>query len=232
LKLGIMQPYFFPYIGYFELIYRTDRWVVFDIVQYNKKSWMNRNRVLHPSKGWQYINLPAQKHEHGTLIHQIRAADPDKAFERISGQLEHYRKRAPYFREVMDLLRRSRESASERLVDINVAGLKAVCDYLGIDFDYSLCSEMQLDLISVEHAGQWALKIASQLGADEYLNPPGGKEIFDRAEWEAASIRLSFTEMRDFSYACGDYEFEPNLSILDVLMWNDPETVVGAISGA
>ena len=231
MKLGIMQPYFFPYIGYFELILRTDKWVVFDIVQYNKKSWMNRNRVLHPTQGWQYISLPVQKHDHGTRIHQIHAVDPASAFTRIAGQLEHYRKHAPYFRQVMQLLESVQGTGSDRLVDLNVAGLSAVCNYLGIEFNYSMCSEMDLDLGEVGHAGQWALHIASNMGADEYINPPGGKEIFEPAEWEAASIKLSFTDLPEFTYDCAHYDFEANLSILDVLMWNSPDTIVRVIGG-
>jgi hypothetical protein len=231
MRLGIMQPYFFPYIGYFELIGRTDRWVVFDVVQYNDKSWMTRNRILHPTEGWQYINLPVIKAPHGTPIHQIRAKDKGAAHKRIRGQLEHYRKHAPHFADAIAVLDLAFSSPSDRLVDINVAGIKAVCAYLRIAFEYSVCSTMDIDLRGVEHAGQWALKISSQLGATEYINPPGGRAIFKQDEWDQAGIRLSFTELPDLTYSCAPYEFVAGLSILDVLMWNDADTVRSAVLG-
>jgi hypothetical protein len=229
MKLGIMQPYFFPYIGYFELIARTDRWVVFDIVQYNAKSWMSRNRILHPQRGWQYINVPVAKAPHRTAISQIRIKDRAAALQRVIGQLDHYRGQAPYFGRVRDLVQSAFAIGSDRLVDLNVAGMVAVCDYLGIGFRYSLCSQMGLDLSSVEHAGQWALEIARQLKASAYLNPPGGRDLFHPHEWEEAGIRLEFMSMPQYRYVCPPYEFVENLSILDVLMWNDPVKVAQAL---
>jgi hypothetical protein len=229
MRLGIMQPYFFPYLGYFELIARTDRWIVFDAVQYNPKSWMNRNRILHPTQGWQYITVPVAKAPHGTAISKIRIKDRDAALQRILGQLDHYRKRAPYFHQVRELVQSAFATSSDRLVDLNVSGLAAVCGYLRINFDYSLCTATGLDLGGIEHAGQWALKIAQQLGASDYLNPPGGKELFRQDEWDAAGIRLSFTDMNDFRYDCSPYAFVENLSIIDVLMWNDAAAVLEAV---
>ena len=231
MKLGIMQPYFFPYIGYFELIAKTDYWVVFDVVQYNDRSWMNRNRILHPKAGWQYIQVPVAKTPHGTPIHRIRLKDRAAAQTRLLGQLDHYRKHAPYFRQVIDVVHASFAESSDRLVDLNVAGLASVCAYLGLEFRFSLCSETDLDLEGIEHPGQWALRIAEKLGASEYINPPGGRDLFRQSEWEAASIRLRFTEMPSFSYPCGPYPFIDNLSILDVLMWNRPAEIVAAFGG-
>lgn len=224
-----MQPYFFPYLGYFELIANTDRWVVFDVVKYNDKSWMSRNRILHPSRGWQYINLPVAKAEHGTPIHAICAKDKAAARDRIRGQLEHYRRRAPHFDAVMNLVDAAFSGSSDRLVDINFNGIAAVCARLEIEFKADLCSKLDLDLDSVEHAGQWALHIARQLGANEYLNPPGGRDLFRPEEWASAGIRLRFTELPDFAYSCAPYQYVEHLSILDVLMWNEPGVVRRAL---
>lgn len=232
MKLGIMQPYFFPYMGYFELICRTDRWIVFDVVQYNPKSWMNRNRILHPKEGWQYIGMPVEKTSRGTLIRDVLVKDRSAAQVRILGQLAHYKKHAPYFNQVSELVRIAFEASnSQRLVDVNISGLKAVSDYLGIRFDWSLCSEMDLKLDDIEHPGQWALKIAMQLGAREYINPPGGKAIFEHEEWEQAGITLRFTELPNFKYDCRPYAHVDHLSILDVLLWNDPGAVLEELQG-
>jgi hypothetical protein len=221
-----MQPYFFPYLGYFELIARTDKWVIFDVVQYNSKSWMNRNRILHPTKGWQYVGVPVQKASRGTLIKDILVKDLSASLERTLGQLQHYKKHAPYFNEVTELVIKSFSSSkSDRLVDLDVAALVETCAYLTIPFNWSLCSEMNLQLDNIKHPGQWALRISEELGANMYLNPPGGKEIFAPEEWDNAGIELQFTEMPVYHYDCSPYNFIEYLSILDVLMWNAPESV-------
>ena len=91
--LGIMQPYFFPYVGHFELIHLSDDWIVFDVVKYQPKSWMNRNRVLHPKAGWQYVSAPVEKRGESGLIRDVRLVDPAAALARIIGQIDHYRLR-------------------------------------------------------------------------------------------------------------------------------------------
>src|SRR5580693_8893111 len=95
MRLGIMQPYLFPYPGYFDLINRCDRWVVFDTAQYIRHGWVNRNRILHPTSGWQYIIVPLKKHERETPINQIETQPYEQWASRILGQLQHYKKKAP-----------------------------------------------------------------------------------------------------------------------------------------
>ena len=97
MKLGIMQPYLFPYLGYFDLIHCTDRWIVFDTAQYIRHGWINRNRILHPTSGWQYFIIPVKKQSRNTPICDIQVSDNPGWRARVLGQLEHYRKRAPYF---------------------------------------------------------------------------------------------------------------------------------------
>jgi hypothetical protein len=219
-----MQPYFFPYIGYFNLIFQTQKWIVFDVVQYNQKSWMNRNRILHPNNGWQYITAPVKKNSRDTLIKDIEITDKETILNRILGQLSHYKKKAKYYTSVIDLIIKGFNSTkSDKLTDLNISTLQAVCNYLTIDFNWSKCSEMDFDFSNVNHPGQWALEISKQLGARKYINPPGGKDIFIPKEWEEAGIDLVFTKMPQFSYPCSSYKFVENLSILDVLMWNSSE---------
>jgi len=225
MRLGIMQPYFFPYIGYFELMYRTDRWVVFDTAQYIRHGWVSRNRILHPTEGWLYIIVPTKSHQRETPIDQIRIREDGRWRHKILGQLQHYRKRAPYFDDVFDLISSCLQDSDGSLARLNVRSLLRVCDYLDIPFRRSLFSEMDLELGPIEGPGDWALRIAESMGASEYINPPGGAELFDRSKFEAAGIVLTIQEPVDFVYTCGGYEYEPNLSIVDVLMWNSPEAV-------
>lgn len=217
--LGMMQPYFFPYLGYFELIAASDRWVVFDVVKYNKRTWLNRNRMLHPHQGWQYISIPVHRTPLGTAIKDVRVIDPDSARSLILRQLDHYRRRAPYFEQVASLIVTAFSNASsDRLVDINVATLTETCFYLNLSFNWTLCSELELAPDGIEHPGQWSLRAAQQLGAQEYVNPPGGRAIFRPEEWRRAGIKLTFTSLQPFHYACIPFEHVDHLSILDVLM--------------
>ena len=148
------------------------------------------------------------------------------ALARILGQLDHYKKHAPHFRRVVELVQAAfNATESDRLLDLNMVSLEATCSYLGIDFNWSPCSEMNLDLGGIEHPGQWALRIASQLGAQEYINPPGGRNLFDHSEWAKAGICLEFNGLPSLRYQCDPYEFIEHLSILDVLMWNEPNRV-------
>jgi hypothetical protein len=232
LILALMQPYFFPYIGYFELIARSDRWVVFDVAQYTPQSWMNRNRVLHPKEGWQYINVPVRKAAADTPIRDILLVDKNEALAHMLGQMSHYRGRAPHCAAVLDLVRGAFSRAtSEKLADLNAATLTVTCEYLGIPFNWSLCSELHLDPGEIEHAGQWGLRVSQRLGASVYLNAPGGRAIFRAEEWQAAGIELRFIELPAFRYDCSPYAYVEHLSILDVLMWNRPETVAAALRG-
>jgi hypothetical protein len=227
LTLGIMQPYFFPYLGYFDLINRTDRWIVFDVVKYAPKSWMNRNRILHPSEGWQYISIPVDKRAGDGVIKNVKILDVGAAQHKIRGQIEHYRKGgAPYFSAVARLLDECFSGLQGNLLrDVNVRSLALVCDYLGITFNCTNLSEMSLELPVIQHPGQWALEISCALGADVYLNPPGGRDIFRADEWKDRNIRLGFTNLVSFVYPTRHYSFIEHLSIIDVLMWNSPETV-------
>lgn len=226
---GIMQPYFFPYLGYFDLISRCDTWVVFDIAQYTPRSWMTRNRVLHPSKDWMYVGCEV----HGSQnmkISDVMLKDPAASQKKMLGHLTHYKKRAPYYKAVVNLVQRSFDNLkSNALTEMNVSALQSVCQYLDIPFAPIVASEAQFDLPKVAHPGQWALEISTALGADEYLNPPGGKEIFRPQEFAERGIRLGFTNVPQFSYGCRGFEFVPSLSILDVLMWNAPEDVRAAL---
>lgn len=222
MTLGIMQPYFFPYAGHFDLINRTDRWVVFDVVQYRPKSWMNRNRILHPVTGWQYVTVPVRAHARTAPISAIEVADLPRARDRILAQLAHYRnRRAPYYDQTLELVRRCFDACTTgRLCELNVASLRVVCDYLDIRFAPLVLSQAGLALPPIEKPGSWALEIATLLGADEYVNPAAGMHLFDRSEFARRGITLTAVEPVPLRYAGRTAPEDDPLSILDVLMWN------------
>lgn len=230
MKLGIMQPYFFPYLGHFSLIAAVDEWIVFDITQYTPKTWMNRNRILHPKEGWQYITVPLSNSSITIKTHEARILNLSEAKTNIAGKLSHYKKKAPYFEAVNALVNEVFDSATDdSLVHLNVLGLKAVCRYLDIPFNYRICSEMNLSLPDNLGPGDWALEICSQLGATSYINPAGGQDLFDPAAFARRGVSLQFAQPKELVYDTSPYQYESGLSILDVLMWNPPAVVAEAV---
>jgi WbqC-like protein family len=223
--VGIMQPYFFPYLGYFDLINRSDRWIVFDTPQYMREGWVNRNRILHAREGWQYIIVPLKKHAQETPINQIEAVEFPDWRRKIINQFTHYRGRAPYYKQTIALLEDCFSSGERNLSRLNVICLAAVCRHLGIAWAPEIFSEMHLELGPVAGAADWALRIAESVKATEYLNPPGGATLYDAQRFSRYGIRLHLQENFDFEYACPGFSYVPKLSVLDVLMWVSPAAV-------
>jgi len=225
MKLGIMQPYFFPYLGYFDLINCSDKWIVFDSVQHIRHGWVNRNRILHPKTGWQYITVPLRKYKRNTIIKDIEISGDIKWRQRILGQVQHYKKRAPYFSETYKFLEQCFAARERSISRLNVSILDKVCSYVGIPFDYEYFSEMQLELGPVEAPDEWALRISEAIEAEEYVNPSGGSALFNSSKFEALGIKLTIRNIPPLEYSCRGYKFIPWLSIIDVLMWNPPNKV-------
>lgn len=228
MRMAIMQPYFFPYVGHFSLIAACDEWVVFDVCQYAKRGWMNRNRILHPTGGWQWVTVPLSQAGMGMRTDAATLLEPGETCRRVLGQLSHYRA-APYFEAVREVVRGVFQDGGTSLVSLNVRGLAAVCRHIGLPFRYRVASALGLALPDAPGAGGWAPAICAALGATAYVNPIGGRVLFDPLEFERRGIELGFLDARPFEYRTGRFGFEPGLSMLDVLMWNAPETVLEAV---
>lgn len=232
MKLGIMQPYFFPYFGHFALIAAVDEWIVFDVTQYTPKTWMNRNRILHPKEGWQYLNVPLANSSISIRTHEARVLDPAGAQASILGKLTAFRRHAPFHAPVCELVRAAfAGAADDSLCSLNVSTLRTVCSYLGIPFSYRICSQLDLEFPDPMEAGDWAPFVCNALGATGYVNPAGGRALFDPATFARIGVTLEFADVAEFSYDPAPFCYEPHLSIVDVLLWNAPERVADALRG-
>jgi hypothetical protein len=227
MRLGMMQPYFFPYVGYFSLIHATDYWVVFDTAQYRRRAWVNRNRMLSDNlEGWNYIRIPVTHSPRETRICDIRIDDTQAWIDQLIDQLQIYRqRRAPYYGDVIDWLRAALHKAhgihghgdfSRTLIDL----LEETCRHINLPFPCQIFSQMNLNLPDELPAGEWALEVARSLGAETYINAPGGRELFSPRQFSEASISLQILKPRLTAYRQGCSQFIPGLSILDLLMWN------------
>lgn len=226
MKLAIMQPYFLPYLGYFSLIKHTDEFILFDTVQFIRHGWIERNRILKPSNGWQYIMVPLKKHSRETLIKDIEINNDQQWKEKILAQLQHYKKQAPYFSNVIDILNEIFSKEYATIVDLNLASLKTVCNYLGINTPIQVFSLMNIDIEPANAPDEWALNICKALGnVDEYWNLPGGQSFFNKKKYENAGINLKFHSAIITEYDQKRNVFEPGLSILDVMMFNSVDEI-------
>lgn len=225
-----MQPYFFPYAGHFALISSVDRWIVFDISQYTPKTWMNRNRILHPSRGWQYITVSLSNSSQSIKTFEARVLDLETTKISTAGKISHYKKYAPYFIEVNNLVNNAFKGIkSGSLVNLNIKTLKLVCEYLHIPFAYTKASELGLDYPSDLGPGDWAPYICKMIGAKEYVNPVSGKELFTPSAFHKNGITLLFAEFNSFIYNTDPFCSEPDLSVIDAMMWNSPATIQNAL---
>lgn len=226
-KVAIMQPYFFPYVGYFSLIKHTDQFILFDPVQLIRHGWIERNRILKQNEGWLYIKVPLIKGEgRDTLIQDTLVDNSQEWKNKIISQLAPYKKVAPYFRTVQEVIQKSLDHDFTKITQVNKATLEAVCEYLGFKKELPVFSEMNLTIERPTAPDEWALNICKALGdVDQYWNPPGGQSFFDKSKYDEAGIDLKFQKVNLEPYDQKRQPFEAGLSVVDVLMFNSPEEV-------
>jgi hypothetical protein len=223
MKLAIMQPYFFPYIGYFQLIKSVDEFVIYDNIQYTKKGWINRNRIL-VNQSDDYITLPLKKdsdylHVNQRYLSDNWAVDRKKMLNRI---VESYRK-APQFEKVFPLIENCIYGADLNLFDFIHYTLKEILSHLSIGTKITLSSSIDIDhsLISEEKV----LEICCKKNASIYINPIGGVNLYSKDNFGIKGIDLLFQKSSEIEYKQFNDKFIPWLSIIDILMFNTPEEV-------
>lgn len=224
-RIAIMQPYFLPYIGYFSLIKLTDKWIVLDEVQMIQYGWIHRNRVLKQDDGFYYIKVPLVKHSHLALIKNVYVKNNENWGGRIIDQLSHYKRKAPFYQNTVELLKEAFSHTFNSVTDLNVYLLKEVCNYIGIDFNYEILSESQTDLSNIHKPTDWAKTICHSFGYNHCVNPIGGKVLYNVEEYEEEGIDLCFLKHKLPPYDQKNNGFIGGLSIVDVMMFNSPEEI-------
>ena len=215
-----------PYIGYISLIKHTDVFILFDTVQFIRHGWIERNRILKQNGGWQYIQIPLIKDNgRDTVIKDVKINNAENWKQRILAQLQHYKKIAPYYFRVINLLKELFANDFDDITHLNQKSLQLVCDYLGFQRDFPIFSEMNLSIEEVNAPDEWALNICKAMNVSSYINPIGGSEFFDRKKYEKSGIDLKFQQMKLDEYDQKRLPFEEGLSILDVMMFNSPDDI-------
>lgn len=222
MKVGIMQPYFFPYLGYFSLIKAVDSFIILDDVQFIRHGWIERNRVLKQTGGWQYISIPLEKFSRDTVIKDVNIRVLEKWEEKIFAQLTHYKRKAPYYKQTIELIKDIFTFKTESLSEFNKVSLIKTSNYLGIETKIINLNDLSLGYDKPNMPDEWALNICKALNnVTNYINPIGGTSFFDPKKYEANGISLSFLKYGFCPYKQLCYgDFEPGLSIIDALMFN------------
>ena len=227
MRVAIMQPYFLPYIGYFALIKNVEKFILLDDVQFIRHGWIERNRIINPKGDFTYIQVPLNKMDgRNTIIHQLTIRNNEQWKQKILSQIEVYKRRAPNYYAILNLLKRCLDLDTDSIVELNQHSLKCVCEYLDIKTEIEVFSKMKLNIEEPKSPGDWALNICKRMpGVTEYLNPVGGRGIFDPSLYEGAHIKLNFFSIHDYHYNQTDLPFQQHLSIIDVLMFCSKEEI-------
>ncbi len=227
MRIGMMQPYFFPYLGYFGLIHATDRWIVFDTAQYIRRGWVNRNRILSSGPtGWKHVTVPVVRCDRSTAIKDIQVDSRQEWQRNLVNSLDVYRvRKAPHYQQTLGFLQQTLSLKTDDLNELLVHCLEQTCQYLELPIRCELFSTMNLSLPPIEESGDWTLETSVALNATTYINPPGGRILYDPHRFQQRGIELRFLEARLPEYEQGGDAFQPGLSVIDALMWNSPERV-------
>lgn len=221
MTIGIMQPYFLPYIGYWQLMTAVDAFIVYDNIQYTKKGWINRNRFL--QNGAPALFTIPLKHDSDTLDICSRSIAEEFRPEKLISKFEASYRKAPLFGDVFPIVTSIVAAESTNLFTYVAHSIQAVSQYLDIRTPLVVSST-----VPVNHSlrGQdKVIRLCGAMGGDRYINAIGGQQLYSKTAFADRGIRLNFLQTRPVSYRQFGNEFVPNLSILDVMMFNEKRAI-------
>lgn len=227
MQLAVMQPYFFPYVGYFSLIESVEHFMFFDDVQYTKKSWMSRNRLLNIAKGEPfYIRPELQKTEYQALLPSVKLSASDQWKLVLMEQLKGYKNKAPFYTETIPLVESILEKSYEMLADFNIESTIEISKWMGISPKFDRFTDYNFWFDSKPGLGDWGREVSKAVGASSYINSPGGETFIFPEGFTECNIKLGFIQPKLEEYDQGESSFVPGLSILDVLLFNGREKAI------
>ncbi len=225
MKLSIMQPYFLPYLGYWQLIASADSFVIYDDVNFIKGGWINRNRYLYHGQP-KYFNITMSGASPNKKINEVGLMK-DPRYQPAKKLLSTFRmayQKAPMYPQVFPLLEEILLYETDMLAPYLEHSIRAVCRYLEIPTRILLSSRIREKNCALTGKDK-VIDICRCLGAGTYINASGGRRLYHHDDFEAAGIRLWFIEMDPIEYPQFGDPFVPGLSIVDVLMFNEREQV-------
>ena len=222
-KVAIIQPYFFPYLGYFQIVSTVDDFVFYDDVNFIKRGWINRNNIL-VNKQANLITVPLIKASLNKKINEIEVDKSSKNYQKLLKTIAFSYKKAPYFDVVYNLVEETLAIEEHLISQLAAKSITLVSEYLDLNTNFHFSSQSFNETVGFERSERLRA-ITKQLDAVHYINPTGGKTLYDKTEFADNGVQLSFLESELSPYQQLGGDFVRGLSMIDVLMFNDKDTI-------
>lgn len=224
MKVGIMQPYFLPYIGYFQLINAVDKFVIYDDANYIKQGWINRNRILLDDKPFVFhIQLSG-----ASSFKKINEISIGKNRLKVFKTIQQAYSKAAYYQQSIELLAAIFHYKTDNLAEFTSYSINRICSYLKINSNLILSSQIEKD--NFPKGESKIINICNSIGAETYINAIGGKSLYSSLNFLKNGIQLYFLNTGDVRYKQYNTNFIKDLSIVDVLMFNDIKEISGMLN--
>ena len=220
MRIGANQPYFLPYISYWQLINASDVFYIGDNYAYIKRGWINRNRILYHGSP-EYFGIEVSKASSFSLCNELQIAEINKR-KKMNMLYEAYHK-APYYEIGVRLAEEILDCREKTLSEFLLSSIRTICRYLDIDTPIRRMSELEGN--EVFKREERIYDMCHRLSADTYLNPIGGRKLYDVKEFEKQGIKLRFINTGDVAYKQFGDVFVEKLSILDIIMFNPKDRI-------
>lgn len=222
-KIAIMQPYFLPYIGYFQLMSAVDEFVIYDNIQFSKRGWIHRNRILENGKDV-YVSLPVKKDSDYLDIKDRDLADNfDKQKNKILSKIKNNYQKAPCFKEIYPIVENIFLFENQNLFEFIFNSILVLKKHLEIETDIIISSNIDIDH-TLKSSDKVKAIVKKQKG-NIYINPIGGLELYNKSDFQKNGIDLFFLKTTDFTYNQYNDDFIKFLSIIDVLFYNGKDSI-------
>ncbi len=227
MSISIMQPYVFPYIGYFQLIYASDVFVFYDDVNFINRGWINRNRILINGKD-HLFTIPCLDASQNKLIKDIEVLNNAKDLKKLLDTIQSAYKKAPQFNIVFQLIQSILEIKENITIsELAIKSILLITEYLELKRDFKISSQNYTNQ-ELKKADR-LIDICRLEGIEHYINAAGGKAIYTKEYYKNEGINLDFLIAEKYEYLQFKNEFVPWLSIIDILMFNDKNTIINKI---
>lgn len=223
MKVAIMQPYIFPYIGYFQLVQAVDDFVFLDNVNFIKRGYVNRNTILINNKP-KLITFPCLNISQNKYIQHTEIDITSKAYSKILKSIKLAYKKAPYYKPVMNLIEKTLDSDSRTISELAMISVKNTATYLQLETNFRISSEEFKDFEGVNPSDQ-LIQICKDLNSKTYINAIGGQKLYNKPYFAENNVDLFFLKPSISTYRQFNEEFVGYLSMIDVLMFNDIKSV-------
>ena len=222
MKLAVMQPYIFPYLGYYQLVGAVDMFIFFDDVNFINKGWINRNNILQQNNAARFT-VPLSKASQNKLINEIEISEYEKWRNDFLKSISFNYKKAPFFPVIYKWLEELLSAKNYHMIsDLAADSVKGVAQLTGMETHFDYSSKINYDRETATNGQDKVLRICELNNAHQYINPKNGTELYDAEQFREKNIQLNFINMDEIVYhQFKGVNFVPNLSIIDVLMFND-----------